>query len=140
VTTAAPELDDDSPVHPGEHHDHGPADGYYFKVFWALVLITALEVSTYWWEDWFGRPGHYVGVPVLIGLMVLKFFMVALIFMHLRYDSPVLKRTFYFAMVIAIIVYLVMLAVLNIWNDSGNKYYDDPPPNAVPTTLVAEGG
>lgn len=139
MTTTTPELDDDSPVHPGEHHTHGPTDGFYFKVFWALVIITALEVSTYWWEEWFGSTAHDVAVPLLIVMMVVKFAMVALFFMHLRFDSPMLKRIFYFGLAVAIIVYTVALSAMNIWTDSGNTRFNDPPPNVSPPTTVASG-
>ena len=43
-----PDLED----HPGEHHTHGPSTSTYFTIFWVLVAITALEVSTYFWSSW----------------------------------------------------------------------------------------
>ena len=42
-------------AHTDEVHTHGPSDQQYFKIFWILVVLTALEVSTHWWEDWFGE-------------------------------------------------------------------------------------
>ncbi len=44
MSTTVEELDDDSPVHPGEHHTHGPSTSTYFTIFWVLVAITALVV------------------------------------------------------------------------------------------------
>jgi cytochrome c oxidase subunit 4 len=127
MSAAVTELDNDSPVNPGEHHSHGPTDGQYFKIFFLLVALTALEVSTYWWDDIFNADTKKIAVPVLIALMVIKFFLVALYFMHLKFDSPLLKRTFYAGMVIAIIVYVIMLTVMNFWSDSGTTEFNNPP-------------
>jgi cytochrome c oxidase subunit 4 len=128
VSTDITEVDDHSPVHPGEHHDHGPTDRQYFNIFFILVGLTALEVSTYWWEDWFGESAHKVAVPLLFLLMIIKFFLVALFFMHLKWDPAILKRTFYAGMVIAIAVYVVALSAMNFWTDSGTTNFNDPPP------------
>lgn len=133
MSTKNATLDDDSPVHPGEEHTHGPTDGQYFIVFWVLVVLTALEVSTEWWPDDV-RP---VAVAVLMVLMAIKFFLVAAVFMHLRYDPALLKRVFYFAMLVAIIVYGAALTSLNFWTDSGMPWFNDPPP-VPPTTVVVD--
>lgn len=126
------EVDDDSPVNPGEHHDHGPTDRQYFNIFWVLVVLTALEVSTEWWTDWFGEGSRRVAVPVLIILMVIKFFLVALYFMHLKWDSPILKRTFYVGAVAAILLYGIALSAMHFWQSSGTELFNDPPPTAPP--------
>jgi cytochrome c oxidase subunit 4 len=138
MSAVVSDVDDDSPVHPGEQHSHGPTDGQYFMIFWVLVALTALEVSTYWWEDWFGEAAHKVAVPLLIILMVVKFFLVALYFMHLKFDSKLLKRTFYFGMLLAIIVYVIALSAMNFWTDSGNTNFNNPPP--VPPPPFVPGG
>ena len=126
------EVDNDSPVHPGEHHDHGPTDRHYFNIFWVLVVLTALEVSTEWWTDWFGEDSRRIAVPVLIVLMVIKFFLVALHFMHLKWDSPLLKRTFYVGAVAAIVLYGIALSAMHFWQSSGTELFNDPPPTAPP--------
>jgi cytochrome c oxidase subunit 4 len=124
VSTDITEVDDDSPVHPGEHHDHGPTDRQYFQIFIILVVLTALEVSTEWWPE----SSRSIAVPVLLILMVIKFFLVALWFMHLKWDPAMLKRIFYAGMVIAIAVYVVALSAMNFWQDSGTQQFNDPPP------------
>jgi cytochrome c oxidase subunit IV len=128
VSTDVTEVDDDSPVHPGEHHDHGPSDRQYFNIFFVLVVLTALEVSTEWWNEWFGEATRPFAVALLLFLMVVKFFLVASYFMHLKWDPSLLKRTFYFGMVVAIIVYIVALSAMNFWTNSGSNQFDDPPP------------
>jgi len=128
------ELDDDSPVHPGEAHSHGPTDKQYFRIFWVLVVLTALEVSTEWWPD----SARNIAVPLLLFLMVVKFFLVALYFMHLKFDPKMLKRVFYAGMLFAIFVYAVALTSMNFWGDSGTTYFNDPPP--VPPPPFVAGG
>ena len=124
MSTDMTEVDDHSPVHPGEHHDHGPSDRQYFQIFVILVVLTALEVSTEWWPE----DSRNIAVPVLLVLMVIKFFLVALWFMHLKWDPAILKRTFYAGMVVAIAVYVVALSAMNFWTDSGTTNFNDPPP------------
>jgi cytochrome c oxidase subunit 4 len=136
VSVTTDTLDDDSPVHPGEHHTHGPSDRQYFTIFWVLVAITVLEVSTYFWET---EANKWFAYALLLVLMVIKFVLIASFFMHLRFDSRLLTRTFYFGLAIALAVYTVALSVMNIWTDNGMPWYNDPPP-AVTTTTVAEGG
>lgn len=124
MSTDVAEVDDHSPVHPGEHHDHGPTDRQYFNIFFILVVLTALEVSTEWWPE----DSRNIAVPVLLILMVIKFFLVALWFMHLKWDPALLKRTFYSGMVVAILVYGIALSAMNFWTDSGTTNFNDPPP------------
>lgn len=134
------ELDDDSPVHPGEHHTHGPSDKQYFTIFWILVAITALEVSTYFWDVWFGEGSWPIAVALLLIMMVVKFGLIASFFMHLRFDSRLLTRIFYFGLATALAVYLVALTVMNIWTDNGNPWFNDPPPNVSPPTTAPPAG
>jgi cytochrome c oxidase subunit 4 len=124
--------------HLDEDHTHGPTDGQYFLIFWILVAITALEVSTYFWESWFGETDtvRRIGVAVLLTLMVVKFVLIAGYFMHLKFDSDLLRRTFLFGLIIAVAVYTVALSVMNIWTDNGNPFFDDPPP--APSVTVPE--
>jgi cytochrome c oxidase subunit 4 len=116
------------PAAHAEDHSHGPTDKQYFKIFWVLVVLTALEVSTEWWTDWFGEGSRKVAVPVLIFLMIVKFFLVALYFMHLKFDNAMLRRIFWFGSIVAIAVYAGALTAMNFWEDSGTTRFNDPPP------------
>lgn len=140
MSTTVEELDDDSPVHPGEHHTHGPSTSTYFTIFWVLVAITALEVSTYFWESWFGENAHYVAVPLLLILMAVKFVLIASVFMHLRFDATLLSRIFYFGLLVAVVVYVAAMATMNIFTDNGNPWFNDPPPAVTTTTVASAGG
>ena len=50
--------------HAEDHH--GPTDKQFFMIFWVLVVLTALEVSTEWWDEWFGESSRKIAVPLLI--------------------------------------------------------------------------
>lgn len=135
------ELDDDSPVHPGEHHTHGPTNRTYITIFLILLAITVLEVSTYFWDKWFGRTDtSVVAYPLLLVLMVIKFGLIASVFMHLRFDSKMLSRIFYFGIVIAVVVYVAAMSTMNIFTDHGNSWFNDPPPQVTTTTTIAPAG
>ena len=86
-----------------EGHAH-PGDKQYVVIALILGLFTAIEVLTYFVD--FGAAA----VPVLLGLMVIKFVMVALYFMHLKFDSPLLMRLFVGGLTLALSVYCIMLA------------------------------
>jgi len=87
------------------HNDHhGPTDKQFIQVFVALAAITALEVALSYAD---------VGViflPALLILMVVKFFTVVLVFMHVKYDNPLFGRLFYIGLVLALAVYIATLA------------------------------
>ena len=74
-----------------------------------LAIITALEVSLY-----------YINMPeplfvgFLMVLAFLKFTMVAAFFMHLKFDSPMLRRVFMTGIVLAGVVYTVALLTLRV--------------------------
>lgn len=81
-----------------EEH-HGPTDALFVKVFVALAAITALEVALS-----YADVGAFF-LPALLALMVIKFFTVVLVFMHIKYDHKVLGRLFYVGLGMAIAVY-----------------------------------
>lgn len=140
MSATVEDVDNDSPVHPGEHHEHGPSNRTYFTIFLVLVGITALEVSTYFWDSWFNSKDTYlVAYPMLVILMVVKFVLIASFFMHLRFDRRILTRIFYFGLAGAIVIYMVAVSTMNIWTDHGNPWFNDPPPNAQPTTTSIPG-
>jgi cytochrome c oxidase subunit 4 len=91
---------------PGEartpHHEH-PSAKEYIRIGVILAVLTALEVATYYVD---------VGgalVPTLIGLSVVKFALVVMWFMHLKFDSPTYARYFLMGLAGATTLYLVVL-------------------------------
>ncbi len=96
----AHDAHDDQHAH--EEH-HVPKDAYFIKTALVLAVLTALETSTYWID--IGR----FHTPVLIILMLIKFFMIVMIFMHLKFDSRIFSMLFYTGLGLALFVYTVFL-------------------------------
>jgi cytochrome c oxidase subunit 4 len=92
-------------VEHGEHAGHHPTPAEYVRIALILAVLTALEVSTYYFE--FGRAA----IPLLIVLMVIKFIMVASFFMHLRYDTKLFGRFMYTGLGFAIVLYTATLLI-----------------------------
>jgi len=86
-----------------EHSEHKP-DSYYVKVALILAVLTALETSTYWID--FGP----LFMPALLIMMTIKFFMVVMLFMHLRFDNRIFSWLFYAGLGLAVAVYVGFLA------------------------------
>ena len=98
-----------------EHDDEGhahPSDWAYVKIAVVLALVTGLEVFTYFRTvlNW----GAFL-VPSLIFMMVLKFYLVATWFMHLRFDNKLFARMFTAGLTLAVGVYVVTLAAFEFW-------------------------
>ena len=108
MSTAAAETDSIPEVHTGERpHPH---DVFYVKIALALAAMTGLEVSTY-----FANFGGFQ-LPVLLILMAVKFVMVVLFFMHLRFDSPIFGRLFWTGLILAVLVYVAALSTFHFWS------------------------
>ncbi len=116
ATSEHPEHSEPGAGAADEHHDdegHAhPSDWAYVKIAVVLALITALEVFTYFETvlDW-----GVALVPSLIFMMIVKFYLVATWFMHLRFDSKLFGRMFTAGLVLAVGVYLVTLTVFEFW-------------------------
>ena len=72
-----------------EHHDH-PSPTKYFQVAITLVVITALEVGVFYIEQL-----KWGIIPVLLILSGFKFGLVAMFYMHLKYDSILFSSLFF---------------------------------------------
>jgi len=92
-----------------EHEHKHPTDATYVKVAAILAALTALEVSTYFLD--FGP----LFLPVLLTLMTIKFLTVVAYFMHLKFDTPILRKAFYTGVILALSVYLVALSTFHFW-------------------------
>ena len=81
---------------PAHGRDHVTV-GTYVKVAVVLAVVTALEVAVV-----FVRQLAPIIVPLLLGMATAKFSLVAMFFMHLRYDSRVLTTVFVGPLIIAV--------------------------------------
>ena len=84
--------------------EHGMSTRGYIVIALILAAITALEVSTYYVD--FGP----LFLPSLLVMMVIKFVMVVLEFMHLRKDAKVFHYLFWSGFLLAVAVYIGFLA------------------------------
>ena len=88
-----------------EHHDH-PSPAIYFKVAMTLVIITAIEVGVFYIEDL-----KWGIIPVLVILSGLKFGLVAMFYMHLKYDSKLFSSLVFGGVVLATCVCLALMTL-----------------------------
>ena len=87
-----------------EHADQHPDEIKYLKVAAILAIITAAEVAVIYVSAWKDMFRQILGI-----LMVVKFSMVAMYFMHLKFDSKVFRRFFVLGIILAIAVYGIVL-------------------------------
>ena len=88
---------------PGKEH---PGPKTYAKVAVILSLITAVEVWVFYVDAL--KPAL---VPILVVLSAAKFTLVAMFYMHLKFDHPVFTRILVGGTIIAFGVFLWVLAL-----------------------------
>ena len=90
-------------AHSGEPH---ASSRFYIAIAVILAALTALEVMVFYVEAL--AP---VLVPVLLVMMVTKFALVAMFFMHLKFDGPLLTGVFAWGLFIATLIIVVLMAI-----------------------------
>ncbi|MCB0962245.1 MAG: cytochrome C oxidase subunit IV family protein [Acidimicrobiales bacterium] len=114
VTTGDDLIDvttiDSNPSH------HGATDKMFVQVAILLAAVTAVEVAWSYlpWGD--GAAMTVLEVGGLLAMMGFKFYMVASVFMHLKWDSKLLTGFFYFGLGLAVAVYLAVLFVFEFFS------------------------
>jgi cytochrome c oxidase subunit 4 len=88
----------------GEVHAH-PTWSTYWKVAVVLTIITALEVWVYYTPLQHSR----FFVPLLVLMSALKFAIVVLFYMHLKYDHRLFRSLFTGPLILAMIVVVALL-------------------------------
>lgn len=108
--TAAARADrfEESSELPEEDRTH-PGPRQYVQIAVVLAVVTLLEVAAYYAEiGSFGFEFPRTAlIFLLIVLMVIKFALVALWFMHLRFDSRLFMRLFVTGVVLALSIFAV---------------------------------
>ena len=79
----------------------------YINVAVVLAILTAIEVASLYIP---GIP-HALLVTGLLVMSALKFFLVVGFFMHLRYDSSIMRALFVGPLIIAICIILALMAL-----------------------------
>lgn len=92
-----------------ETHDRHPSEREYVKIAVILGLVTAAEVGVYYIQSL--RP---LIAPILISMAVVKFALVALWFMHLRFDSHIFRRFFILGIILALVVFTIVLLTFTV--------------------------
>ncbi len=90
--------------------NHHPQPRQYVSVAIVLAVLTAAEVGLFYLEDGVDAVGQTLTVPALLILSALKFYLVVAMFMHLRFEKPLLSRFFTSGAVLAGGLYLITLA------------------------------
>ena len=97
------------------HDDHEgahPTEKQYMLVALILAVVTGLEVVLYYIT---ALPDDAL-VLMLGVLAIVKFAIVVLYFMHLKFDSPTFRRLFVTGLVLAIAVYVIVLSAFHVWS------------------------
>jgi caa(3)-type oxidase subunit IV len=98
------EREPDAPSHPHTPHAAHPTPREYVRIALVLAGITVLEVSTYYIE-----PPRTILILVLFAFTIIKFALVVLWFMHLKFDSKTYSRFFVMGIAGAVTLYLIVL-------------------------------
>ena len=98
-----------SPAEGGTTHAH-PTEMQYVKVASVLALITLAEVAVYYVESLEGLL-----VPILAVMSIVKFALVVLWFMHLRFDSRLFRRLFVTGIALALFCSIAVLSTFHVW-------------------------
>ena len=91
-------------------HTGHPTPLTYVKVALTLCLLTAAEVAIFY-ADWLG---HGI-IPVLVLLSGAKFALVAMFYMHLRYDARLFSGLFVGGLMLAAIVVFALISLFQLF-------------------------
>lgn len=90
-----------------EHQVEHPDSMQYIVIGIILAVFTAIEVGIS-----FSAVPAEIAIPALIVLTVLKFVLVVLWFMHLRFDSGWFRRLFVFGLTAALLLYAATISLM----------------------------
>ena len=106
-------VDDPGPeAHaPAPHSGRHPGPREYVRIAIILGVITAAEVAIYYIE---GAKDFLI--PVLFFFSFVKFALVVLWFMHLRFDSRTYARFFVMGLAGAVTLFLIVLLIFQVFS------------------------
>ncbi|HUF25768.1 MAG TPA: cytochrome C oxidase subunit IV family protein [Gemmatimonadaceae bacterium] len=89
----------------GEIHEH-PTWSTYWKIAVILTVITGVEVSAYYIPAW---EESRVYVPSMLIMSGVKFLLVVLFYMHLKYDHRLFRALFTGPLLVAMVTILALM-------------------------------
>src|SRR5438552_1248260 len=92
---------------PVERHGAHPGPEEYVRIGITLAVITMVEVAVYYIDI-----QRATFILILLSLSALKFSMVVLWFMHLKFDSRLFSTAFVGGLSLAVAVFIVIIATL----------------------------
>jgi len=91
--------------HPAEHAEHRhPGTGTYLAIAAVLFIITIVEVGVFYVPAF--KP---VLAPALLTLSAVKFSLVVMFYMHLKFDSPLFRVIFTLPLLLALGVGIALM-------------------------------
>ena len=87
----------------------------YLKVAFSLVVLTGIEVGVFYIE-----PLEAAFLPIFLILSVVKFVLVVLFYMHLKFDSRLFSMFFVGGLVLAVLVAVTLLALFQVLSAVAN--------------------
>jgi cytochrome c oxidase subunit 4 len=94
---------------PAEGHGH-PGAKEYLAIAVVLSVLTAIEVAVFYIPSL-----KAILVPTLLSLSTIKFALVAMFYMHLKFDHKLFSWLFVVPMVIAALVIVALLKLFGHW-------------------------
>ena len=87
---------------------HHPTAKQYFRIAMVLSVITAIEVGIFYLEF----LGYWM-IPILVVLSTGKFALVAMYYMHLRYEHRLFSYLFVTGVILATVVISALVALFS---------------------------
>jgi cytochrome c oxidase subunit IV len=104
-------MTDTTPSEHAGHAEHAhPGAREYLVIAIILTVITAVEVAVFYIPSM-----HPVLVPVLLTLSAVKFSLVALFYMHLKFDHRLFTWLFVIGIILATFVILALMKLFGHW-------------------------
>ena len=97
-------------MNPSEAHTEHPTAGLYFRIAMILSVVTAIEVGIFY-LTWLG----YWIIPILFVLSAGKFALVAMYYMHLKFDHKLFSLMFVGGFVLAPSVIFALIFLFQVW-------------------------
>ena len=104
---------------PASHEPAHPTQMTYLKVAGTLVVLTVVEVGVFYVD--FLEPAF---LSIFLTLSVLKFALVVLFYMHLKFDSRLFSGVFIGGLMLAIAVAVVLMALFQVLSAVANPSDD----------------